>query len=89
MFVRYLAALALTSLTLGAAPVHTRHHHRAHVSRSAVVPAAAGIEVYSRRALRRARIILQLKLMELHAQQLDRVRAAVERAIQAPATPPP
>jgi hypothetical protein len=31
--------------------------------------------------LRRAKIILQLKLLELRAEQLDRVRRAVERHI--------
>ena len=86
MLDRYLAALALTSLLLGAAPRH--HHHHAHAQPQAV-PQAPGLELYSRRALRRARIILQLKLMELHQQQLDRVRAAVERAIAASPTPFP
>lgn len=87
MLDRYLAALALTSLLLGAAPRHHRHHM--HAQPQAVAPAASGLELYSRRALRRARIILQLKLMELHQQQLERVRAAVERAIAASPTPLP
>lgn len=37
--------------------------------------------LYSRRALRRARIILQLKLLELRSERLERVRKAVERRI--------
>jgi hypothetical protein len=89
MLDRYLAALALTSLLLGAAPAAGHHRHHGKARSQAAVPAVAGLEVYSRRALRRARIILQLKLMELHQQQLERVRAAVERAIGASPTPFP
>lgn len=78
MFDRYRAALALTSLlSLGPAPAPGHHTHPRH-SRPALV-APAGIELYSRRALRRAKIILQLRLLELHQEELDRVRRAVER----------
>ena len=78
MLDRYRAALALTSLlSLGAAPGH--HRHPARQSHSNLAAPAAGIALYSRRALRRARTILQLRLLELHEEQLDRVRRAVER----------
>ena len=78
MLDRYRAALALTSLLLlGAASGH--HRHPARHSRSNLAVPAAGIELYSRRALRRAKIILQLRLLELQQEQLDRVRRAVER----------
>jgi hypothetical protein len=76
---RYRAALALTSLLLLAAA--SGHHRHAHAKRPAFAQPPAGIELYSRRALRRARIILQLKLLDLRLQQLDRVRRAVERHI--------
>ena len=82
---RYRAALALTSLALLAASAG--HHRHARTHHVAAAP-AGGIEVYSRRALRRARTILQLKLMELHAMQLERVRRAVEHALSEP-TPKP
>ena len=82
MLDRYRAALALTSLCLLAASAG-HHRHSRHSRYPNLTPPAAGINIYSRRALRRARIILQLKLLELHELQLDRVRRAVERQITA------
>lgn len=75
MLDRYRAALALTSLLLLAAapPGHHRHRH--------TISAGAGIELYSQRALRRARIILELKLLELRAEKLEAVRRAVLRHV--------
>jgi hypothetical protein len=88
MLDRYRAALALTSLLLlAASPAH--HRHARHAARPAVAQPAPGIELYSRRALRRARIILQLRLLELHQLQLERVRQAIERALVDPPTPKP
>lgn len=79
MLDRYRAALALTSLlALGAAPAYSHHRHPAR-HRPILAAPPAGIELYSRRALRRAKIILQLRLLELHEEELDRVRRAVER----------
>jgi hypothetical protein len=73
---RYRAALALTlaAALLAAAP-------SPHPRPRPVSPPAAE-ELYSRRALRRAKIILQLKLLELREQQLDRVRRAVEKTLR-------
>lgn len=78
---RYRAALALTlalaaSLPAAAKPVR---HHRAAPRRSVSTLVVSPDELYSRRALRRARIILQLKLMELRMLRLDQVRKALER----------
>jgi hypothetical protein len=42
---------------------------------------APGTGLYSARALRRARTILQLRLMELHAARLECVRRAVEESL--------
>jgi hypothetical protein len=58
-----------------AAKVANRHHPAA--------PAAAPrlTELYSQRALRHARVILQLKLLELRQERLERVRKAIERRI--------
>ena len=78
MLDRYRAALALTSLLLLAA-ASGHHHHPARHRHPSLASPAAGIELYSRRALRRAKIILQLKLLELHEEQLDGVRRAIER----------
>jgi len=79
---RYRAALALTSLLLlAAAPPQHRHHNRA---RPAHIPSRApalGLDLYSRRALRRAQIILELKLMELREERLDAIKHAIERRI--------
>lgn len=69
---RYRTALALTSLLLlAAAPAH---HQRRHA-------AAPSIDLYSARALRRARTILQLKLLEIRKARLERVRRALERGL--------
>lgn len=83
MLDRYRAVLALTSLCLLAAAPAAHHRHARHSRHPNFTAPAAGIEIYSRRALRRARIILELKLLELHQLQLDRVRQAVEHRINA------
>jgi hypothetical protein len=44
-------------------------------------PADPGTGIYSPRALRRVRTILELRLMELRAARLECVREAVERAL--------
>ena len=41
----------------------------------------AAADLYSRRALRRARTILLLKLLDLREARLDRVRKAIERRL--------
>jgi len=74
---RYSAALALT-LALGSAGPVPAHPHPKPSSRPAALDARS---LYSIRALRRAKIILQLKLLELRAEHLERVRRAVERRI--------
>ncbi len=69
MYLRYRAGLVLTSLLVLCAATGT----------AKTAPHAD--EIYSRRALRRARIILQLKLLELRSERLERVRKALERHI--------
>ena len=73
MTIRYRAALLLTSLllTATAAAPHRRPAR-------AMPPAA---DVYSARALRRARIILELKLLELRKAKLERVLRAIRQNI--------
>jgi hypothetical protein len=84
---RYRAGLALTlalflliGTTAGAAGRARHRHHRVAQTRTAIAPAAA--DLYSRRALRRARIILQLKLLELRSERLERVRKVIERNLK-------
>jgi hypothetical protein len=73
---RYRTAVALTSLLLlaGTPAPHRRHPAQAHA-------AAPSLDLYSPRALRRARTILQLKLLELRKARLERVRRAIERGL--------
>jgi hypothetical protein len=74
MPLRYSVALALTLALTGAA-ARTSARQPAGLTTQLVTPAA---QIYSRRALRRARIILQLKLLELRRERLERVRKALE-----------
>lgn len=64
---RYRAAVALTSLLLLAGTPAPRHR-----------PPAPSLNMYSARVLRRTRTILQLKLLELRKERLERVRRAIE-----------
>jgi hypothetical protein len=78
MITGYRAALALTSvLLLAASPPHRHPHHRHHHAQ----PAPAANAIYSRRALREARTILQLKLLELRSERLERARKVIERRL--------
>ena len=78
MQVRYPAALVLTlALTANPAGAHSRHRQPRTQPQSSL---RAG-QLYSSRALRRARIILQLELLELRSEHLDRVRRAIERRL--------
>ena len=85
MYIRYRAEVAETSLVLalglwGAAPKPHESpkpapaRHRAASSRREDPDG-----LYSRRALRRVRLILQLRLLELRKAHLERVRQAVEQ----------
>ena len=76
---RYRVSLVLTSLALCAALLGTAHHSGQPAHRNALQPAAS--DLYSRRALRRARTILQFKLLELREQRLDLILRALERHI--------
>lgn len=72
---RYRAALLLTSLLMTGAvsPAHRRALHRPESLRAS--------DIYSTRALRRVRTVLQLKLLELRKARLERVLRAIERGI--------
>ena len=79
MTLRYPAAIALTLALIfctgGAAAKRPAPH------RAAATAPAVKLDLYSRRALRRARTILQLKLLELREERLERARKAVLRRI--------
>lgn len=80
---RYRAALALTLALAASLPAAARIARRPHAARHHAIstaPFSPG-DLYSRRALRRARIILQLKLMELRSERLERVRKAIEKHV--------
>lgn len=70
MNLRYPAMLVLTSLLLGAAATVPIRR-----------PPPDVRTLYSPRALRRARIILQLKLLELRKERLERIRRAIEQGL--------
>ena len=64
-----------------------RHGSGSHASLRRQVPASIPVEgLYSARALRRARTILQLRLLQLHEARLDCIRAAIERRLPADLT---
>jgi hypothetical protein len=80
---RYRAALALTLALAAWMPAFARvpHRHPVRARRGADRISISAEELYSRRALRRARIILELKLLELRSEHLERVRKAIEKHI--------
>lgn len=80
MSLRYRAAMTLTLVIALGAPAAGKPP-RAAVPAPNVSPPPAADVLYSRRALRRARTVLQLKLLELREQRLERVRKAIERGL--------
>lgn len=71
---RVLAALSLCLLFGGNAQAAERHRHAArHIE--------SPDDLYSRRALRRARIIIEMQLLELRKQRLECVRGAILRRL--------
>lgn len=74
MIDRYLAAMLVTSLLLAPAQAATK---KAHPSPVAAAPLASPI--YSKRALRRAKLLIQMQMFELRKARLDRVREAIRR----------
>jgi len=60
------------------APASAKHsRHRS----SAYAAPTPSLEMFSRRALRRARTILLLKLLELREERLDRARRVIEKRL--------
>ncbi|MHB8146746.1 MAG: hypothetical protein ACYDGM_05700 [Vulcanimicrobiaceae bacterium] len=84
MRIGYRARVAMTSVMIafglwGAAPpLHKEHRPGPAPKRAAGRAVADPDGLYSVRALRRARLILQLRLLELRKAHLERVRRAIE-----------
>jgi hypothetical protein len=85
MLIGYRAGLALTSLLLllctAASPASTSDANKRRAAQVAATHRPAVDQLYSARALRRARTILQLKLLELRSERLERVRKAIESGV--------
>jgi len=80
LFKRCARAIVVGLCILGcaSAPALAKHPHR---HRAALLRPMTALDIYSRRALRRARTILQLKLFELREERLDRVRRIIEKRL--------
>lgn len=77
MALRYLAAFTLTLALAASLPGSAKRAHRGrHKPQPTPSPVAAD-QIYSKRALRQAKIILELKLLELRRERLERVRKAI------------
>jgi hypothetical protein len=77
---RYRAAMALTLAFACALPAAARARRHAHHRRqNGSSPPVSVRDLYSSRALRRARTILELKLLELRSEHLERIRKALEK----------
>ena len=70
---RVLAALTICLLFGGVCPAAEHPRHRI------ASPAVSPEDLYSRRALRRARLIIELRLLELRKERLECVRRAILR----------
>jgi hypothetical protein len=72
------SAMALWAAAAGPSP-HPSPHSSAHAS-----PAATPLtpeELYSRRALRRARLLIQMRMLQLRDERLECVREAILRRL--------
>lgn len=83
---RYIAAVVLTLALAALPPAAAKVPHHRHTARGTrPAPSSARLlqadKLYSRRALRQARTILELKLMELRLERLERVRKALEHHV--------
>jgi hypothetical protein len=77
MNVRYPAALLLTSLMVASPTAAAGQRPHPHPG----PPGAYGPSLYSPRALRRAKLLLQFRMLELRKARLERVRKAIEDRI--------
>jgi hypothetical protein len=71
-----LIALLAASATPSASPV-AQSHATARPSPAPLTPE----DLFSRRALRRARLLIQMRLMQFHEERLECIRAALRRRL--------
>lgn len=77
MALRYPTVVALTLALAASLPAASSPRaHRRTVAHPARRPVAAD-EIYSKQALRRAKIVIELKLLEFRRERLERVRKAI------------
>jgi hypothetical protein len=69
------------ALTLGMTQPTTQEHPSPKPSAAASAPASAPGDIFSKRALRRAQLIVQMRMLELREERLEQVRAAIERRL--------
>jgi hypothetical protein len=81
MPLRYRALVALTLITLAYAPGWAAKPGRHRTAAGPTPEPVLAERLYSRRALRRAKTIVELKLLELRLERLERLRKAIERGI--------
>jgi hypothetical protein len=72
---------ALLSLLLAAAPDSSQSPAPAHSSASHPPSTVSPDELFSRRALRQARILIELRLLQLRDERLECVREALRRQL--------
>ena len=73
--------VAFISILLAAAPAYA---HVADASRPTASPSPATLspdELFSRRALRQARLLIQMRMLQLRDERLECVRAALRRRL--------
>lgn len=72
------AAFGLIILLGASASASTKHpaHHRCRIS-----DVSPSLDMYSRRVFRRMKTLLQLKLLQLRKEHLDRVRQVIEKRL--------
>lgn len=81
MPLKWRACLALASIIVLTQPAWASDKRKPARARIMAQNRYTAADVYSRRALRRARTILLLKLLELREARLERVRKAIERRL--------
>jgi hypothetical protein len=73
--------LVLTSLLLGLTPANTSSSPAPHPATSPPPAVLSPEELFSRRALRQARLIIQMRMLQLRDERLECIRAALRREL--------
>ncbi len=73
--------LAFISMLLAAAPAYTRADDRSGPTARPSPATLSPDELFSRRALRQARLLIQMRMLQLRDERLECVRAALRRRL--------